>query len=66
MNPADTNSGGATQRYQDFIPHTSKGMNQTIARIMKGGLNEVQVATYKRVFGKECFKAPCQCPRCKK
>ena len=59
-------AAGSHMRYQSFIPHTSKVFNQQIARETAGGLNEVHVATFKRVFGEHCFRAPCSCPRCPK
>lgn len=45
-------------RGQDSYPHTSKHLMETLNKIRNRGLNQQQVATFMRIYGKDCFKAP--------
>ena len=65
MDNNDTNSS----RYLDRYPHTSLVLHEQIDRVVDRGLNEVQVATFKRIYGPDVFKTGkgnCPCPKCKK
>lgn len=53
-------------KYQNSIPHTFRHQVEALGRIMDRGLDEVEVARFKRVFGDGVFKKPCSCPKCRK
>lgn len=53
-------------RYQSFYPRGSGYFLRSITKVTSRGLNEADVANFKRIYGDTCFKQPCQCPKCPK